>query len=377
MARTIPFSMQGTASPPQGRIVRHFTPNWFAATMGTGILAIALAQFPAWPVLFAAGRALWLANIGLFALFTLLYAARWLLYPAEAARIFGHSTVSMFFGCIPMGLATILNGILIFALPEFGPRAVSLAFGLWGVDVVLAVLCGLAVPFLMFTRQSHAVEKMSAVWLLPVVACEVASVSGGLLLPHLGAGAALGTLLLSLILWACSVPLALGILVILFLRMAVHKLPPVGLAASSWLALGPIGTGALSLFVLYPNVPSVLEQAGLGAVGPGLAAAGLLGGILLWGYGLWWMAMAVMITLRYRHAGGIPFNMGWWGYIFPLGVYTVATLKLAAIWPIAMLGAFGGGLAAVLTLLWAVIGWRTLRGALDRSLFVSPCLSED
>ncbi|RZJ97410.1 MAG: C4-dicarboxylate ABC transporter, partial [Novosphingobium sp.] len=28
-------------------VVRQFTPNWFAATMGTGILAIALSQFQA------------------------------------------------------------------------------------------------------------------------------------------------------------------------------------------------------------------------------------------------------------------------------------------------------------------------------------------
>jgi len=31
------------------RIIRHFTPNWFAATMGTGILGVCLAQFPSAP----------------------------------------------------------------------------------------------------------------------------------------------------------------------------------------------------------------------------------------------------------------------------------------------------------------------------------------
>jgi tellurite resistance protein TehA-like permease len=37
----------------------------------------------------------------------------------------------------------------------------------------------------MFTRQSHTIEQMTGVWLLPVVAAEVAAVSGGLLAPHL------------------------------------------------------------------------------------------------------------------------------------------------------------------------------------------------
>ena len=37
-----PFSR--LASPRE--VVRQFTPNWFAATMGTGVLALALALLP-------------------------------------------------------------------------------------------------------------------------------------------------------------------------------------------------------------------------------------------------------------------------------------------------------------------------------------------
>ena len=58
--------------------VRQFTPNWFAATMGTGILAITLAQCPAHSrALTALAEGLWLFNIGLSTLFCGLYATRW------------------------------------------------------------------------------------------------------------------------------------------------------------------------------------------------------------------------------------------------------------------------------------------------------------
>lgn len=102
-------------------VIRQFTPNWFAATMGTGVLALALAQLPlAIPGLHVIAEGLWLFNILLFTLFTAAYAARWILFFDEARRIFGHSTVSMFFGTIPMGLATIINGFLLFGLPRWG-----------------------------------------------------------------------------------------------------------------------------------------------------------------------------------------------------------------------------------------------------------------
>jgi C4-dicarboxylate transporter/malic acid transport protein len=360
---------------PLGEAVRQFTPNWFAATMGTGILALALAQFPVTiPGLPAIAESLWLFNIGLFTLFTALYAARWIFFFDGAKQIFGHSVVSMFFGCIPMGLATIINGFLAFGVARFGHGAVDIAEALWWLDAVMALVCGTAVPFLMFTRQSHSIDQMTAVWLLPVVAAEVAAVSGGLLAPHLtDAHHQLTVLVTSYALWACSVPLAMSILAILFLRMAVHKLPDISMAASSWLALGPIGSGALGLLVLGGASPAILAANGLGDTGAVARGVGLVGGLLFWGYGVWWTVMAALVTVRYLRKG-LPFNLGWWGYTFPIGVYAVCTLKLATILPIPAFAIFGGGLVIALAAIWLVVGALTLRGAWRGELFVSPCL---
>ena len=54
-------------------MMSQFTLNWFAATMGTGILALVLPQVPVvGPSLAGVGQALWMGNIALFALFTAL-----------------------------------------------------------------------------------------------------------------------------------------------------------------------------------------------------------------------------------------------------------------------------------------------------------------
>ncbi|MEE3634820.1 TDT family transporter [Pseudomonas sp. AL 58] len=355
-------------------VIRQFTPNWFAVTMGTGVLALALKQ--AMPALSGVAEALWLLTIALFILFSGVYAARWVLYFHEARRIFAHSTVSMFFGTIPMGLATILNGALLFGLERWGQGILPWVEALWWFDVALAVLCGVAIPYLMFTRQEHSIDQMTAVWLLPVVAAEVAAASGGLLAPHLAdPHQQFQVLIVSYVLWAVSLPVAFSILTILLLRMALHKLPHASMAASSWLALGPIGTGALGMLLLGSDAPAVFAANGLGGLGEIARGIGLIAGIVLWGCGLWWLLTAVLITLRYmRH--GMPFNLGWWGFTFPLGVYALATLKLAAWLELGFFQIIGSVLVLALIGLWLLVASRTLRGAWRGELFVSPCIAD-
>lgn len=388
------------------RAVCQFTPNWFTVTMGTGVLALALNQFPvpvlglhqavhqasAWLApsalerldgfidqihqgLYITGRWLWLFNIGLFALFSLLYAARWLFFFGGAHRVFQHSVASMFFGAIPMGLATIINGFLAFGPPLWGDAAASIAHWLWWLDVALSLASGLLVPFLMFTRQDHSMEKMTAVWLIPIVAAEVAAASGGLLIPHLADPEAFNVLIVSYALWAFSVPLAMSVLVILLLRLILHKLPDRDMAASGWLSLGPIGTGALGLLLLGGDAPRAFASAGLPAVGDVAFGLGVIGGTVLWGYGVWWLLLAVLKMARYVRIG-MPFNLGWWGFTFPLGVYTLATLALARVTHLELFSIVGSFLVISLAGFWLLVAARTLHGAWFGYLFVAPCLTQ-
>ena len=359
-------------------VIRQFTPNWFAVTMGTGILSLALVQFPIRiPGLNAFAEGLWVFNIFLFCLFTILYAARWLFFFEGARRIFGHSVVSMFFGCIPMGLATIINGFLVFGLPRWGHIVVEIAIVLWYFDAIIAFICGVSIPYFMFTRQKHSIDQMTAVWLLPVVAGEVAATTGAFLAPYIpDSMGQLTAIVASYALWAYSVPLAMGILVILLLRMVLYKLPHVNMAASCWLALGPIGTGGLGLLVLGDVSPEILISNNFGNYANGIRSFSLIAGIMLWGYGLWWFSIALLITLRYLR-DGFPFNLGWWGYTFPIGVYAVATLKLSTLLPIIIFKVFVGILVILLFLLWLIVGKRTISGAWRGDLFVSPCLRDE
>ena len=50
--------------------------------------------------------------------------------------------------------------------------------------------------------------------------------------------------------------------------------------------------------------------------GDAFYTVGVMLGIILWGFAIVWFIVAViMMTI----SGKFPFNMGWWGFIFPIG----------------------------------------------------------
>ena len=366
-----PFTQLGQ----RHNIIRQFTPNWFTVSMGTGVVALIVSEFPMLKALtWQLGTGLWYFNILLFVLFSVLYGLRWAFYPHEAKQIFQHPSMSLFLGTIPMALATILNGFLKYGQPIYGDTAVQIAQTLWYADVVLALLVAWAVPFAMYRHQEHALQQMTAVWLLPIVACEVAASSGGLLLGHLAADThAVAILLGSYVLWGVSVLPAFAILTILMLRLVLHKLPEKEWAISSWLALGPIGTAALALLVLGHQAPTLMASLGLAQLGQLFQQAGILASLILLGFGLWWLGIAVLTTLHHAKQD-LPFNLGWWGLTFPLGVYTLAILNLAQQLNLAFLYAVGYAFAAILMLLWSLVATKTAHGFYQGHLFFSPCL---
>lgn len=356
-------------------VIRHFTPNWFSVIMGTGVVALILPELPInSSVAWAIGSLLWQVNLILFIAFSGLYALRWLIYPKEARQIFAHPMMSLFLGAIPMGLATILNGFLKFGVVLYGDIAVHVAHILWYVDVVLALIIAWIIPFCMYHKQQHQLQNMTAVWLLPIVACEVAATSGGLLLADLAPSQQSVLILLgSYMLWGISVLPAFAILTILMLRLALHQLPSKELAMSCWLALGPIGTAALALLVLGQHAARILSFIQMQSLGVFAQYAGLLLSVILIGFALWWLGIALLTTLKHAQST-LSFNLGWWALTFPLGVFSLAILNLAQQTQLLFIYDMAYVFAFSLVVLWLLVASKTLKGFYQGHLIYSPCL---
>ena len=121
------------------------------------------------------------------------------------------------------------------------------------------------------------------------------------------------------------------------------------------------------------KVGGLFAANGLASIGEVAFGLGALGGLILWGYGVWWLSLAILETVRYLR-GGLPFNLGWWGFTFPLAVYTLATFALGRVTGLSLFSFVGAKLAMCLAIFWAIVASRTLRGAWSTTLFVAPCL---
>src|SRR5688572_11020972 len=97
----------------EAKYVKEFTPNWFAVTMGTGGTALVLNHFiERFPLLHDIATGMWLFNIFLFVCCSVLFTTRFICYPQHFRLMLSHSVQSLFLGCIPMGLITIVNGFI-------------------------------------------------------------------------------------------------------------------------------------------------------------------------------------------------------------------------------------------------------------------------
>ncbi|KAJ9606465.1 Plasma membrane sulfite pump involved in sulfite metabolism [Cladophialophora chaetospira] len=357
------------------RIVLNFTPSWFAVTMGTGIVSILIHNLPyngRW--LYWISVAIFCLNILLFITFLAISILRYTMFRGLFRFMISHPVQSLFTGTFPMGLATIVNMVVFVCVPAWGYRATVLAWTLWWIDVAIAVSTCFYLPFVIMYKHDGQLSKMTAVWLLPIVSTIVASASGGIVAEVLpNPRHQLWTLITSYVLWGTGFPLAMVVLVMYFHRLTVHSLPPREVIVSVFLPLGPLGQGSFALMQMGKVAKEVFPKTGTldMTAGNTFYNLGVALGLIIWGYGLVWLFFALGSITRSKK---FPFNMGWWGFTFPLGVYSVATTTLAKDLPSAFFRILGTISSLIVVFLWLLVSIMTLMAAAKGKIFYAPCV---
>lgn len=293
-------------------------------------------------------------------------------------------------GTFSMGFATIVNMTAFVGIPAFGQRFVWLSWALWWIDAVISVLVGMGVPFSMFNYHNQSLEQMTGAWFLPVVSPIVSSATGGIVAQYLPPSQARLTLIVSYILWGTGFPIAFLLMAIYFQRLSVHHLPPRAAIVSVLLPLGPCGQGSFAILQFSKVIRQLATTTGTGLgnassydadtqimMANAIYACTIPVALIIWGVGFFWLVIAVASIIKIGiSTERFPFNMGWWGFTFPLGVFTVSTTTLAIELDSGAFRILGTGLSILETLLWLVLIEETGRRGLQGRLLIAPCLGE-
>ncbi|KAK6368289.1 hypothetical protein LTR64_006442 [Lithohypha guttulata] len=365
------------------RVVRHFSPSWFSVTMGTGVVSLLLIKIP-----FQADWLYWLSvmffvlNLIIFSLAAITSIIRYTVYPEIWNVMIHDPNNSLFLGTIPMGFATLISSLIFLCVPYWGPWATYLAWGLWMLDSIASIAVTVSLSFILIS-QTHlqSLDRITAAQLLPIAATIVASGTGAgvshALLNHAHQPRyALATTIASYIMWGMSTPFALVTLVIYYQRLAVHKLPPREIIVSSFLPLGPLGMGGYTITYLgstarhiLPHVPPFLTH--VTTASDIIYILGIFTALIMWSFGIVWFVYALAAIYS---CGSFPFNMGWWGFTFPLGVFAISTIQLGIEFPSLFFRVLGTVFSVMVIMLWVVVFSGTVRGAWRGHLFYAPCL---
>ncbi|MFD6492447.1 TDT family transporter [Streptomyces sp. NPDC060188] len=311
-----PTAAGRTTRPPLG-------PSWFAAVMGTGIVANAAVTLPwTFPGLRTGAMVIWLGAAFLLVLLAAGYLRQ------RALRLHaGDPVMAQFLGAPPVALLTVGAGTLLLGRPLIGTEAaLDVDWVLWSLGTVLGLVTACTIPYLMVTRHRFAPDAAFGGWLMPVVPPMVSAATGALLIPHAPAGQLRLALLLG-----CYAMLGLGlvaallVIALIYGRLIHHEAPTGAVVPTVWIGAGALGQAVAALGALAAAAPSVLPA----PYARGTAVFALLGGLGVWGFAMLWLSLAAGLTVRTIRTG-LPFAATWWSFIFPLGACVTATNTLAA-----------------------------------------------
>lgn len=347
--------------------------------MGTGIVSILLHNLPY--------NATWLQyisyvffglNVLLFTVFMGISIARYTLYPEIWGAMVSHPAQSLFLGCMPMGFATIIN-MMVFCCRPWGDWVIYLAWAFWWVDVWLSIGTCITMPFIVMHRHRPGLQNITAALLLPIVPAVVAAATGGIVAEVLpNRHHALTTVITSYVLWGIGESFSACVLALYFHRLTIHSIPPKEVIVSVFLPIGPLGQGGYGIQqlgkVAMQLIPESTAFTTISArAGEMLYVLGVFLAIMMWGFALVWLSFALISIITMQN---FPFNMGWWGFTFPLGVLATCTSALAQNLDSDFFKVSTMIISLSVVLLWIVVATRTLKLVITGEMFHAPCLKD-
>lgn len=294
--------------------IRNLQPAYFALVMATSIVAIGCNI----ENLARTAKVLTVLNLGAFVLLVSLTLARLVVFRDEVwADITSHARAPGFL-TIPAGSA-LLGCQLILITGRY-----SIAFILWIAAIVSWIFLTYTIFATFTVKESKPPleQGINGGWLLAVVSTQAIAQLALLLIPAFPNGADM-LLFLGLALWLWGGMLYIWMISLIFYRYTFFTFAPSDLMPPYWINMGAMAISTLVGALLTQRVAS----SPLNELRPFVEGFT----IFFWATATWWIPMLVILGI-WRHIikrFPISYDPLYWGAVFPLGVYAVATYRLA------------------------------------------------
>ena len=337
-------------------VLRNMHPAYFAMAMATGIVSIAchLVGFRTLAV-----SLFWL-NIAVYAALWALTVLRLIRYPSNvAADLNSHGRGVGFFTTVA---ATCVLGSQFLVVGE-RPR---IAIGLWFAGIALWAILTYTIFAALTIRRSKPPLSVGihGGWLVAVVAAQSVAVLGAQLAPFLRPYQ-VHVLFYALAMWLGGGMLYLWIISLIFYRYTFFEMKPSDMSPPYWINMGAVAISTLAgtmLIAAAPQAPPLMEM------------LPFIKGVTLafWATATWWIPMLVILGV-WRHVYRrfpLRYDPLYWGAVFPLGMYTACTFRLAAALNLEFLQRVPRVFIYIALAAWvaAFVGWAKTLAAAARTL---------
>ena len=300
---------------PRGLATMH--PASFALVMATGIVSIA-CQLLGLPRL---GFALLWGNLAFYVALWVLTVMRGVRFPARVvADLFHHGRSVGFFTTVA---ATCVVGSQVLMIG--GARHAALALWVFGIVLWATTTYTIFTALTVKPEKPSLAEGINGGWLVAVVAAQSVSVLGAQLSQAGGFGRwSPHVLLFCLGMWLGGGMLYIWIISLIFYRYTFFTMSPSDLAPPYWINMGAVAISTLAGATLVAAAPQSPLLQDLAPFLKGLT-------LLFWSTATWWIPMLLILGI-WRHVTmrfPLRYDPLYWGAVFPLGMYTVCTFRLA------------------------------------------------
>lgn len=295
---------------------RELSPAYFAMVMATGIVSVAAFKLDMVLVsetLFALNIVVYMALIVLTILRLVWFPQPFLADMADHQR--GPGFFTLVAGSCVLGSQFIIVG---------DDRTIAVALWIVGALLWVVLTYGIFGALSVKEHKPTLADGINGGWLLAVVSTQSIAVLGALIAVHWPQPYRLELNFLALSMWLWGGMLYIWMIALIFYRYTFFEFSPGDLSPPYWINMGAMAISTLAGSLLINNSPDAPYIHSLLPFLKGFT-------VLYWATGSWWIPMLIVLGVWRYVIRRYPFryNPLYWGAVFPLGMYTVATLEMA------------------------------------------------